>query len=273
MSEVVQTMTMDTSGLSRAIPLASVAAKRTVEEQAITSMGWILVNAQRETGYVQIATMDAELDAVWKITSRKAPGRAAIPRATPTISRTWTIGMMIAVQRTNPNSVYSRMTGNRWPAAKPTGPRGSQENFFYFQMMADRMKKSRHSSAHFLQAGYKTPIKLAFGSPLFQHSKKYRNANAAISEANNSLNTVDSSQLGALEIAGEGSGSIVLRGENNVGEKGNPVLDKKHRTALLEISGPKLQAAIYAEEANLTERGELGRRMDDYLIPVQKLLS
>ena len=115
---------------------------------------------------------------------------------------------------------------------------------------------------------------MCFSSPLFQHSKKYRSAASAISESKNPLNTRSPDKLGRFEISGAGSVNIAVTGENNVGESsGNSILDEKRRHALMVKSAPHLQQAIYAEEANLTERGEMGLRMNDALKPVQALLT
>jgi hypothetical protein len=66
----------------------------------------------------------------------------------------------------------------------------------------------------------------------------------------------------------------MVTGENNVGEdSGNSIMDEKRRHALILESAPFLQEAIYAEERNLTERGELGLRTADALKDVQVLLD
>lgn len=266
------TMRMDTSGLSRAIPLAVARGRRTVAEQAVTSLGWIFVNAQKATPFVEVADIDAELAVIVRVANRnpKATRKGQEIHVNP---EPWTEGMMIALQRTNPASPFSVATGNRWPLFYSGGLRG-YTRYQFFQAAAARMQATRHSSTHFLKAGYSFAIKACFKNPLFQHSRKFRAANPGAGQNPNEINDLDPAKLGDFRIEGEGSGDMAVTGENNVGERsGNSVMDEKRRQALIGISGPLLQDAIDAEEKNLTERGELGVRMADALVDVQALLD
>lgn len=285
MNGVAVSARMDTSGLSRAIPLAVLAGKRTVDEQSVTSMGWIFVNAQKATPKVEVAEIDSELSVISTPVLSTRGARKGLPLRSgrmnvATTARTGAEMIVVArmhnpgISQTTGNANYNLLTGNRW--ALPMLPNGVGTAGFWAQvaLIAQRMVKTRHSSTAFLKSGFSAAIKKCFDSPLFQHSKKYRNANAAIGDSKNQLNTLGSDKLGNLEIVGAGSGSIVVTGENNVGEKsGNSIMDAKRRQALILKAGPHVQAAIYQEEANLNERGELGMRMTDALKPAQALLN
>ena len=281
-------MKMDTAGLVRAIPLAVATGKRTVEQQAVTSLGWIFVNAQKATPKVEIATIDSELDATSTPVLSTRGKRRGLPLKSGRLNITTTprtgaemivVSRMInpGISKTTGQANYNLLTGNRW--ALPRLPKGIGAAGFWaaVKQIAVRMIKGRHSSTAFVKAGYSAGIKLCFSSPLFRHSRKYRSAASAISEARsiNILNKRDPAKLGSLEISGAGTGNIVVTGENNVGENsGNSIMDEKHRHALILKSGPHLQRAIYDEELKLNGwGGELGQRMTDNLREVQAMLD
>lgn len=231
---------------------------RTIQEQCVTSAGWICVNAQKNTRFVDVSRIDQELDVVDHVSK----GRGKFAQSLGGLE--WTRGMMIALQRTNPNSPFSLETGNRWPLAYPGGMKGAAR-WRFFITAAERMKSARHSSTHFLQSGWKAPIKAAFTNPAFQHSKKYRNANSALSEASNPLNTLDTGRLGDFQLKIMGS-DVSVTAENDIGERtgggqGNRVLDDKHRNALIEYGSQPLKDAVYKEESVMNS--EIDRRLKE----------
>jgi len=275
---------MDTSGLSKALPAAVACGRRSLEEQCVTSMGWIMVNAQRETPKVEIPDMDSELAVVSTPVLSTRGARKGLPLKSGkldvattaktgaemvVVSRLHNPGISQATGRAN----FNLLTGNRWALGLP-GTSGVQAFWDWVAQKATQMVKARHSASAFLKAGYSKAIKDCFASPFFQHSKKYRSAASAMREATNSLTTVSPDKLGLLDVSGSGSGTISITAENNVGESsGNSVEDENRRRALIEKSGPHLQTAIDQETANLDARGEFGMRMSDNLVPVQKLLE
>lgn len=288
MNGVSTTMVMDTSGLSRAIPLAVANGKRTVDEQAVTSLGWIFYNAQKATEKVEIATIDSELEATSTPVLSTRGKRKGLPLKSGRLNVTTTprtgAEMIVVARMHNPgisqktgNANYNLLTGNRW--ALPMLPKGIGTAGFWAQvaLMAQRMVKGRHSSTAFLKSGFTFAIRACFSNPLFQHSRKYRSASSAISEtrAINRLNTRDPAKLGGFDVSGAGSGNIVVTGENNVGESsGNSIMDEKRRQALIIKAGPHVQQAIDNEELKLNGWGsELGQRMTDNLREVQELLG
>jgi len=254
---------MDTSGLRAVIPDLVAYGRRTVAEQCVTSMGMILQDTQNfgsnPIPFVDVGRMDQELDAIDHVSKSKVDGLSGLP---------WTEAMMIAVQRTNPNSKFSVMTGNRWPLMKPGFPRGSIQNWRYFANAADRMTAARHSSGHFIQSGFKGPIEQCITSALFKN--RYR-ARTALAPAN-PLNTLDPSELGRLDMASPESANFQVTAENNIGENGgNAVLDAKHAEARDAYASGPLQGAIDKETAACDV--ELERRIAEKWPVFNKMLS
>ena len=251
MSAVQMTATVDTRELEReVIPALLAYGRRTLQEQCVTSAVFIACRWQKGIPFVDIATIDSELEEVVRV-SKNGP-----------VTR----GMTIAAQRTNPNSPYSLSTGNRWPLMKPSGKRGSIENYEYFQAAADRMQTSRHSSTHFLQTGVTPIIRQGLASPYYKYNPQFgtRREQAAIP---NNLNTVNPAQLGAMVIDLAGDDCVVIA-SNDVGEAeggSNDVLAQKHRRALIEYGTIPLEDAVAKEVsdgyAELDRRMELGWRI------------
>jgi hypothetical protein len=288
MANVQTTMAMDTSGLSRAIPLAVANGRRTVEEQAVTSLGWIFYNAQKATGKVEISEIDSELSATSTPVLSTRGKRKGLPlksgrRNITTTARTGAEMVVVArmhaagISKTTGKANYNQLTGSRW--ALPMIPKGTGTAGFWSQVakMAQRMIKGRHSSTAFLKSGFTFAIRTCFSNPLFQHSRKYRSTSSALSEIRsiNIQNKRDVAKLGGFDISGVGSNSMMVTGENNVGESsGNTVMDEKRRQALIIKAGPHLQQAIDNESVKLSGWGsELGQRMTDNLREVQEILG
>ena len=264
------TYQVDTSVLNKAIPEVALLVGRTIAEQCVTSAGWICLNAQKATPFVSVARIDAELDV------DRTPARGTARTTTQKFAQAnklgklpWTEGMMIALQRTNPNSPYSKSTGNRWPLAYTKGMKG-QMRWRFFQQAAERMKSSRHSSTHFLQAGWKKVVRNLFAHPLFQHAKKYRNAGTV---GNEGMNKSDYGLLGNLDIMQAGSACVVTA-SNDIGDRvgsGNAILDAKHRAALLAHASGPLQDAVIREEGAML--AEIEKRLRDSLKDVNTRLG
>jgi hypothetical protein len=236
------TCKIDTAGLERAIPELVAFGRRTLREQCVTSLAIICLDAQELTPAVEISRIDAELDAADHVSKSKVAGLSGLP---------WTVGMMIAAQRTNPNSPYSLSTGNRWPLAKPTGPRGSAENWRYFIEAAERMKSARHSSTHFLQHGWTPGIRILLANEDFVGWKS-RGKSAAAGKIT-AGNTLDPMMLGTATVQISGD-SVQATATNDVGDGGNAVLAAQHRAALIEYGTQPAQAAMEREEVVCGEK-------------------
>jgi hypothetical protein len=269
MSTVLPSVTIDTSKLRACIPGLVATGRRTMAQQCVTSLGWIFVNTQKATPAVSLGRIDAELD---------APGKTIAGKT----SRL-TAGQMIVLARTSPTSAYSVATGNRWPLKRPTlrgadferayGDAGMAKQVFteWLESAAERQKRGRHSSTHFLRHGFAAGIQKAFANENFRHSKKYRTAASAMSDSINHLNRLDHVGLGEFFVSEHGD-SVFARAENNVGERGPAEkLNEKHRRALISIAAPLAQAEV-DKEAAVCE-GELAKRMDAELVPAQRQLA
>lgn len=261
------------------MPVAVAAGRRTMREQCVTSMGWILVNAQRDTPKADIAEMDSELEVVvspailksGRVSRNKKRQREVVTSTTEGLAEMIVISRLHnpGISKTTGKANYNLLTGNRWALGLP-GTQGVQAFWDWVKQKASQMTKVRHSSIAFLKSGYSGPIKKCFDSPLFQHSRKYR---SAVKESTNQLTTVSPEKLGEMSVSEMGS-NFSITAANNVGEKsGNSVLDEHRRTALILKSLPALQASVDRETSNLKERGELGVRMNDNLRETQKMLA
>src|ERR1019366_3694215 len=254
-------VTVDTRELElEVIPALLAYGRRTLQEQCVTSATFIACRWQKGIPAVDIATIDSELEKVDHVS--RGSGKFAKSKFAQSLGGlTWTVGMMIAVQRTNPNSPFSIETGNRWPLAKPAGKRASIENWRYFVDAAERMQSARHSSAHFLQTGVTPIIRRGLESPYYKYNPAFgtRREQAAIP---NDLNTISPDQLGTMTIDLMGDDCLVTA-SNDIGEpegKSNDVLAAKHRRALIEYGTPPLEEAIAQEVSD--GRDELDRRME-----------
>lgn len=259
---------VDTSGLRAVIPDLVDYGRRTTAEQCVTSLGMILQDAQNSTKAVGIEEMDAELDyipAEIKLYT-DSNGKTHTKENTANLTE----GELIVMARSRPDSNYNQITGGRWRLQKPLltvgkfikayGDAGMIKDilFHWIQDKAEQMKRARHSSGHFLQAGYIEARNLCVSSPLFKNRFRAR----SMADSTNSLNTINPNNLGELKMTSVGQTFQVV-GENNVGDRagqGSPILDAKHRDALLTHSLPKAQEAVDREAVSL--QVELARRIE-----------
>jgi len=248
--------TMDTSGLKTVIPDLVAYGRRTMREQCVTSMGMILQDAQTWTPFVDIGRMDQELDAPAENQRLAALG--------------YSQGDAIVLARAAPGSNFNRMTGGRWAITLPKTASmrnfgrayGSQNGAQMFldaviRPIMERMRASRHSSGHFLQAGYKEARDYCVRSEFFKN--RYRKQSGKAND--NPLNTLDSSDFGGTEIVIAGDHCAVVS-TNDVGEGGSTaLLDAEHRRALIAYGSGPLQDAVDKEAAACVT--ELRRRIGE----------
>src|ERR1019366_9935558 len=96
--------------------------------------------------------------------------------------------------------------------------------------IVERMKSSRHSSAHFLQSGIKPIIRQGLSSPYYKYNPSF-GTRRELKADDNQLNDLDSNSLGTLTIDLMGDDCLVTA-SNDVGEPeggSNDVLAAKHR--------------------------------------------
>jgi hypothetical protein len=281
MPAVLPTVNIDTSRLRAVIPRLTALGRRTVSEQCVTSAGWIFVNSQKLTPAVSLGRIDADLEVdVTPVTANGRPSKAKNPKhfkVTPGMFRRHATprGVLIVMARMNAASRYNQLTGSRWAipsAILPTGKGTAKDRQTIIGNILARMTMLRHSSTHYLQHGFAPAIKQAFASPLFQHSKKFRSANAAMGGAINKLNTDPSNDRLGLFLVSESGNSVQVVVTNSVGEDGPAgALNKKHRDALLRVCMPIVQNQVNAESASC--EAELSRRIISALDPVNRQLA
>lgn len=281
MSTVMPSVKIDTSGLVANIPQLVATGRRTLEQQCVTSLGWIMVNAQGgksySTPFVTLGRINAEMDAPVTMDRTGSKGRKQ------SSTNKMTQGQALVLARMNPNSDYNKSTGNRWliprlnirasDFAKAYGDGDQARRVFWEEInnIEARQRKAKHSSTHFLRHGFAPSIRRAFSSPYFRHSKKYRSADSAMANSMNSANTLNHGALGSFYVRELGD-SFSATGENNLGEFGpSEKLNARHRDALLKHAVEPTQAAVNEEE--MVGKGELNRRMADALGPIQRALG
>jgi len=257
-------MEVDTDELVReVIPALLAYGRRTLQEQCVTSATFTACRWQKGIPAVDVAEIDSDLAEVIR------PARGNAPNLT--------MGQLVVMARSNPNSNFSKLTGNRWPVMLGATPRdfarayGAQNGMQMFldiivQPILEKMQASRHSSTHFLQTGVTPIIREGLKSPFYRYNAAFgtRREQAAMP---NQLNELDPDQLGGMTIDLLGDDCIVV-GSNDVGEAtggSNPVLAAKHREALIKYGTAPLEAAIAQEVADgyaeLDRRMELGWKM------------
>ena len=238
---------VDVSSIQRAITLAIPSSRRSMELLLADTAFYTAVKAQAAMPAADIAAIDASLDEV-VYTSNKNP--KFNEHGTMIVGGLqWTKGMMIAVQRMNPNSKYSQVTGNRWPVAAPGFARGDYRNWEFFRDVAERMKMSRHSSTHFLKSGWKGVFKKIKALGL-------RGRFSLPSSEDNDLNTMGSKTdaMGLIGRGGMGTASQFFTIENAVGMEGSSdALSKEHNAALMDYGVPALQWALDKQAEEMRE--------------------
>lgn len=268
MTGVSLTIQADTSRLEKAIFRILAFGRRTMQEQCVTSATFIALRAQKLMPATDIGRIDVELEVEVSPVLATRGKRKGMPlksgKKTVALQKGARVplAVLIVMARGNPTSNFSRLTGNRWPAAKlPTGPGTAAARQAMIGAQIQRMTMSRHSSSHFLQTGWSPAIRAGLASPFFKYNPAFGSRKAARSFPNTG-NKVSVDDLGTLTIDLSGENCIVTVA-NNAGEpvgKSNDTLANKHRRALIEYGAPALQQAIDEEAANI-ER-EVQRRLD-----------
>ena len=255
---IEMTSTVDVEGLARLVPQIVAFGRRTMREQCITSAYFICREAQNNTRFVEIGTIDAELEV--EVTPRTKGGKVSKAKrphhkeVTIIPGVRVPIGVLIVMARTDPESEYSKLTGNRWPlnaGMLPTGPGSGPGRAEMIRQWLERMTLARHSSTHFLQHGWAPAIKAFLSDPDYYAGARRRGLSSQ--SKLNPLNTMDHDDLGRGLIEGNGD-EIMVMAENAVGGDGNAVLAKKHREALIEYGRAVLQEAIYKEADTMTAK-------------------
>lgn len=251
---------LDTSDLLRAIPEIVAFGRRTLQEQCVTSAAYIIRDAQNNTAYVEVATIDSELDV--QVIPRTKGGRVSRAKrphhkeVTTLPGARVPLGVLIVMSRLDPNSEYSKRTGNRWPlSGMPTGKGSAGARREWVRARLERMTLARHSSTHYIRHGWTPGLMRLIESPLF------RGRSGGVVRMRQ--NSISAEKLGdsVIDLAPDQVTVTVL---NQVDEGSNAVLNASRHRALLEHALPQLQPSIDKETANtralIVERLESGMK-------------
>lgn len=257
------TASIDTSQLMREMPRILAFGRRTLQEQSVTSVTFICLRAQQLMSAVSISLMDSELQV--EVTARTKggrPSRAKNPYSRSVAVRsdaTAPLAVLIVMARGNPNSKYSRSTGNRWPLQLPEAGPGYRARLGIFVKIAvSRMTLARHSSSAFIKTGWTPAIRLGLASPLYRYNPSFGTRRAA-GAIPNRTNTLDPAPLGSLTIDIYGDDCTVTA-TNAVGEAGStPELRESYQRARDLYGRPAAQQAIDEESSGIA--AEVDRRL------------
>jgi len=237
---------VDSSSLIRACNLAKKSSSRSVELIVKSSAFQVAIKAQRYTPFVTQEKIDADLDKI------------ATPAQGNKRRKSWgsvTVAQAVVLARMHPGSRYSIMTDNRWPIVPPEfhGRRDAGPAFWGFVVAAaERMRSARHSSTHFLIAGWVAvarKIKASgFGGRSLGGSAIIDVEAEVINDAGEVLNT---ETFGTFTQGGSPN-LYWMKIENLIGmDKSYPNLSRTRNEALLEKGGPALQRALNEQTSDM----------------------
>ena len=265
----MMTMSVDVSALSRAVPRITAFGRRTIQEQCVTSVTFIALRAQKLTPAASVGRIDADLEVEVSPVLSTRGKRKGLPLKSGKKSVQAQrgvrvpIGVLIVMARMDPNSKYSRLTGNRWPLlGLPTGPGTAAARQQFIGAALSRMTMGRHSSTHFLETGWTPAIRTGLASEFYRYNPSFGTRKAARAVPNSS-NRLAPDALGTMIIELTGD-MCVVTATNDVGEatgKSTAKLAEKHREALIEYGTKPLQQAVDEETASITT--EIDRRLEE----------
>ena len=262
MPNAIMTAEIDTSGLNNAIPKLVAFGRRTLRQQCVTSLEFVVSDAQRNTHYADIGNIDSKLQVdVIPTTKAGNPTKAKKPRhfkVTPQKVKPVAYGILITMSRFLPDSKFNRETGGKWALPKamlPTGKGSLRDRNMIIQNLLQRMTLARHSSTHYIQHGWAAAIRILRSDPDHKGKRSITDQTKL-----NPLNGLNQNELGMAVVTPPGQDAVVATAMNNIGDESNAVLGAKHREAALEYGIQPLNAAVE------TERGKVIAKMDEYMI-------
>ena len=266
MSDMMITMQVDASALANAIPRITAFGRRTIQEQCVTSVTFIALRAQKLTPAASVGRIDSDLEVevspVLSTRGKRLPLKSGKKTVATKPGVRVPVGVLIVMARMDPNSRYSRLTGNRWPLrGLPTGPGTALARAQFIAGALSRMTMGRHSSTHFLQTGWTPAIRAGLASEFFRYNPAFGTRKAARAVPNSS-NQLSPEAMGTLVIVLNGDNCVVTA-TNDVGEvygKSNSTLAAKHRAALIEYGTQPPQQAVDEETSSINN--EIERRLN-----------
>lgn len=240
MNVVIPTVSanVDVSSIQKAVALGIRSTTQKMEKLLLNTAFYTAVKAQQYTPFTSLSTIDQEMEVtVTPIVSAGNNGKTNITSNKKTPFGL-TMAQKIVLARMNPNSAYNIATSGRWkiPYQNLRGIGG----FYKLEEMAERMIRARHSSTHFLQAGWKSVIqKIKDTGARFSGSSV-----DALDES--TMNTLSVERLGDMTRKGIGTSEQSITIANLIGTEASdyPNLAQEHNDALLSHGTPALQRAV-----------------------------
>jgi hypothetical protein len=257
---------LDTSSLDRAMDLAESWSESTPAFLVIRTAQRITSKLKEYTPFVSQETIDTELEVVF------APGKTPTGRLSK--QKKYTVPMfgaeqdagsgrslayMIQLARMAPGSEYNRLTNNRWrlPAGfemlKGMDKAGRTT---VLQALADRMLKARHSSTHFLVAGWASAAKKIFNLRGFsERIEGGENGGSSLDEGFSEQKVSPKPNMSEVNFT-TSKNSATITVENRIGLEDSRVNGSNavnYNEALIKYGTQPLQRAIDEVAAEMTE--------------------
>lgn len=243
---------IDSSSLNRAVELALNVTMQEPRNLVINAGRGVVLRTKALTPFVALETIDTELGVISTPVLSTRGARKGLPLKSGRKNidvPDQSLAMRIVLARLHPGSRYNQLTRGRWALDKATFSPGAGVAGFWAQvaLVAKRMVSARHSSTHFLQAGwqaaYRKLTQLRYGgTPLVQDE---------VIDVEASVSNGVFDDLGATTLIGGGSNvSLVI--ENMVGMKG--VNAESYNEALHKHGTEALQAGIAGQAAEMQAR-------------------
>jgi len=254
--------TIDASSLNQAIAMALDVSTQEPRNLVINTGRGIALGAKTLTPYVEQETIDTELGVISTPVLASRGPRKGLPLKSGKKNievPEQSLAIKIVLARLHPGSNYNQLTRQRWALDRATFSPGMGNAGFWakVQLVAQRMVSARHSSTHFLQAGWKG---------VYRRLTEFRYVRGLVEENFIDVDVTASTvfdDMGSATLTGNGA-SVSLEIANRIGMKG--VNAETYNEALHQYGGPALQQAVNDRASEMQARylprweAELARR-------------
>lgn len=239
MPDIALKAEINTDFLRKGMELAARWTRRTPAQACNQVALDVCVEAQKLTPFVEVQKMDAELSVmkVPKIGARGKPLKGKFRQGgkvgPPSYVDDVPFVNLIIMARANPSSRYNRLTDSRYLLQQsPFKGVSRAAGMAAMAELVHRMVAARHSSGHFLGAGYVQPIR---DLAMAERGRAY-------SQGPRATPKTGGNQLGQAIPAIIGSDKAAAVIENNVGEGGKNQANRQR--ALITYGANALQQAV-----------------------------
>lgn len=249
---------IDASSLNKAVAMGLQVTRQEPRALVLNSAKAIVYRALELTPYVEISTIDSEMGIISEPVLSTRGNRKGLPlksgRKKITVPAD-SMAVSIVLARLNPTSKYNLRTRQRWALDKASFSPGGGESGFWsaVKATAQRMVLAKHSSTHFLQAGWATAyrrLKMMGNGPA-PLTASIEDVESGVIDVEAIVERGESQDFGDAKIKGTGTG-VSLDAENLVGLRG--VNAEDYNKALLEHGTGPLQQAVNERAAELEAR-------------------